>query len=74
MLDLGNIQAAKRRNVHKKARFNSLKRAVFFEILILITGQHPLQIESVQVHHLGPGRDKVFNKLFFGITAGVNLG
>jgi len=70
-----NISASSIRLVTlKKSRLDCFKRDFYLLISVIETVQYPLDIESIQIHHLSPGGDKVFNKLFFGVTAGVNLG
>ena len=32
------------------------------------------QVEAIKIHHLVPGRDKVFDKLFLRIRTGIHFG
>ena len=32
------------------------------------------EVEAVRIHHLGPGRDEVFNELLLLVGGGVDLG
>src|SRR5574341_2374288 len=32
------------------------------------------KVEAIKVHHLGPGRDEVFDKLLLRVSAGIDLG